>query len=80
MNIKKVEKNKEFITSTLSTNNIKIKEEKDYGQKKLAYPINEKPRGHYYLFTIETNNNDFSELEHSFKLHKGILRYLLLNR
>lgn len=75
-----LENNKNFVTTTLSSNNINISEEKDYGQKRLAYLINEKKNGHYFLFNFDTNQNDFSEVEKSFKLQKSILKYLILRQ
>ncbi len=74
------ENHKNFISSTLSSNDIKIIEEKDVGLRDLSFPINKKNKGHYYIYFIETNNNNFTEIEKSFKLHKGLLRYFLVKQ
>ena len=75
-----LENNKNFITTTLSASNINISEEKDLGQKRLAYLIKEKRNGHYFLYTFDTTQNDFSEIEKTFKLQKSILKYLILRQ
>ena len=75
-----IDENKKFITDTLTTGNIKIESEQDMGQKELAYPINEKKRGHYFLFNLETEQADLIEIEKAFKLHKGLLRYLFIRK
>ena len=75
-----IEKNKSFISTTLSNNNIKITKEKDIGSRDLSFEINKKNKGHYYLYVVETNNRNFSEMEKAFKLHKGLLRYFIVRQ
>lgn len=72
--------NKSSISTLLSENKVEIKEEKDYGNRELAYPINEKKRGHYYLFVIKSEQSALTKLENSFKLNRGILRYLIVRQ
>ena len=43
---------KAFTSETLAKNKINIAEENDLGQKELAYLIDEKKRGHYFLFVV----------------------------
>ena len=75
-----IESNKSFISTTLSNNNIKITKEKDIGLRDLAYEINKKNKGHYYLYIVETKNRNFLEMEKAFKLHKGLLRYFIIKQ
>ena len=51
-----LEKNKSFISTTLSNNSIKITKEKDIGLRDLSFEINRKNKGHYYLYLVETKN------------------------
>ena len=75
-----LEKNKSFISTTLSNNSIKISKEKDIGLRDLSFEINRKNKGHYYLYIVETKNRNFSEMEKAFKLHKGLLRYFIVRQ
>ncbi|MCK4796695.1 MAG: 30S ribosomal protein S6 [Spirochaetes bacterium] len=75
-----LEENKKFTTDTFSSNNISIIDEKDIGQKELSYPINNKTRGHYFLYHINVNPESLLETEKAFKLYKGIMRYLIIRQ
>ena len=75
-----IEKNKSFISTTLSNNNIKITKEKDIGLIDLSFEINKKNKGHYYLYIVETKNRNFLEMEKAFKLHKDLLRYFIIRQ
>jgi len=75
-----IETNKTFVTTTLSNNNFKVIEEKNIGLRDLAAPINKKNKGHYYLYTVETDNKNFLEMEKAFKLHKELLRYFIVRQ
>ena len=72
--------NKTTIADLFKKNKVEIKEEKDIGQKDLSFPINEKKRGHYYLYTIECEQEVLNNLESVFKLNKGIMRYLIVRQ
>ena len=51
----------------------------DQGRKKLAYPINKKREGHYYVlyFSVPTENMD--KLWREYRLNEDILRFMTLN-
>ncbi|MBN2546956.1 MAG: 30S ribosomal protein S6 [Spirochaetes bacterium] len=72
--------NKSTLAELFTKNKVDIKEEKDIGQKDLSFPINEKKRGHYYLYTIECEQEVLNNLESVFKLNKGIMRYLIVRQ
>ncbi|MFW6138210.1 MAG: 30S ribosomal protein S6 [Spirochaetota bacterium] len=51
--------------------------EEEMGKRKLAYEINNKSEGFYYLTQIELDNpNKLNELEGELKLNPNIIRYL----
>jgi small subunit ribosomal protein S6 len=77
---KPLDETKNFIKDTFSANNINIIDEKDIGNRELAYFINKKKRGHYYLFHLEADETKLTEVNKAFKLYKGIMRYLTLLR
>ena len=76
------DKNFEEVKSTtaeiLTLNSSNIIEEKNIGQRNLAFPIKEKNKGHYFLFVVEIDPNNFKEIEKAFKLNKAILRHLFI--
>lgn len=75
-----VEDHVKFVEETFSANGINIAEQKDMGQKDLAYPIQDLKTGRYYLYQIETEQTNLDEMEKAFKLYKGLLRYLVLRK
>jgi len=72
--------NKTTIADLFTKNKVEIKEEKDMGQRDLSFLINEKKRGHYYLYTLECEQDVLNNLESVFKLNKGIMRYLIVRQ
>ena len=77
---KPLEETKNFIKDTFSANNISIIDEKDIGNRELAYFINKKKRGFYCLYHLEADETKLTEVAKAFKLYKGIMRYLTLLR
>lgn len=63
----------------LETNNAKVVDTKEIGQKELAYEMNKYKTGYYFLFTIETEElkaiNEFDRLA---TLSENILRHLVI--
>ena len=56
----------------------KIVENKDMGQKKLAYPINKQVRGNYYLFNVESTADAVNEFSRKAKIDENILRHIVI--
>ncbi len=56
----------------------KIVENKDMGQKKLAYPINKQVRGNYYLFNVEATADAVNEFSRKAKIDENILRHIVI--
>ena len=65
--------------SVLETNNAKVLEVKEMGQRDLAYEINKYKTGYYFLFTIETEDltatKEFNRLS---LINENILRHLIV--
>ncbi|HOJ63590.1 MAG TPA: 30S ribosomal protein S6 [Spirochaetota bacterium] len=70
----------EHVKNFFQSHNVEIINEKDYGMRDLAYPIEKKKRGHYYLFNIKTEQANLAKINKDFKLYKPILRYLILKQ
>lgn len=67
-----VEKFKALITQ----NGGKIAHEENWGLKKLAYPIQKKSTGFYYLLEFESEGEFISKLETEYRRDERIIRFL----
>ena len=56
----------------------KVVNNKDMGQKKLAYPINKQVRGNYYLFNVEATAEAVKEFDRKAKIDENILRHIII--
>jgi len=69
----------EDMKSVLETNNAKVLEVKEMGQKELAYEINKYKTGYYFLFTIETEDlTATKEFDRVSLISENILRHLIV--
>ena len=75
-NIKKVANS---MKETLETNGAKVLEVKEMGQRELAYEINKYKNGYYFLFVIESENNDATvEFDRVALINEDIIRHLIV--
>ena len=56
----------------------KILEEKEMGQKELAYEIKKHKTGYYFLFTVEAGNDAIEEFERVVLINENILRHIVV--
>ena len=57
----------------------KVLEEKEMGQRELAYEINKYKMGYYFLFVVESNNNDATaEFDRVALINENIIRHLIV--
>ena len=56
----------------------KLKFDEAWGLKKLAYPIQKKTTGFYFLFEFEAAGDAISKLEVEFKRDERIMRFLTM--
>ena len=54
-------------------------EEKDLGQKKLAYPINKEITGFYYVVDFKANNDLVNELDRKAKIDENVIRHMIIS-
>ena len=64
--------------SKLISDNGEIVEKNEWGKRKLAYPINDKPEGYYVLITFKSEGTLPSELERIFGITEGVVRSIVL--
>ena len=62
--------------SDISSLGGKVKHFESWGLRKLAYPIQKKSTGFYFLIEFEAEGKIVSELEVSFKRDERVLRFL----
>jgi small subunit ribosomal protein S6 len=60
----------------LKDNNAEIVHEENWGIRKLAYPIQKKSTGFYYLIEFKVDGQFISKLETEFKRDERLLRFL----
>ncbi len=72
---------KETVTTfekVLTNMKAKIVNNKDMGQKKLAYPISNQQRGNYYVFNVEASADAVKEFDRKAKIDENILRHIVI--
>ncbi len=65
---------KEIITS----HGGEITAEKEWGRRRLAYPIRDFQEGVYHILRFNLGNDGLKELGHRFKLNESVLRFLVI--
>lgn len=64
--------------NALIADNGTIGEVSEWGKRKLAYPINDKPEGYYVLVNFESESSFPAELERIFGITEGIMRSIVI--
>jgi small subunit ribosomal protein S6 len=62
--------------SEISSLGGKVKHTENWGLRKLAYPIQKKSTGFYFLLEFQAEGPSISELELSFKRDERVMRFL----
>ena len=62
----------------LISDNGEIDSVDEWGKRRLAYPINDKPEGYYVLVNFKSEASLPSELERIFGITEGILRSIVI--
>ncbi len=74
-NIKKVA---DDIKNVIKKSKGKIIEEKEMGQKDLAYEIQKHKKGYYFLFTFEADASLIAEINRISNVNENIIRHLVI--
>lgn len=72
---------KEVVASfenVLTSNNAKILNSKNLGQRELAYEIKKHKRGFYYVYQIEAPVNALNEFDRLALLSEDIIRHMII--
>ena len=68
------------IQDLIVKNSGRIDSLQEWGKKKLAYKINKKQEGSFFLFNFQINPAQTKKLEQNLRLNDQIIRYLLINK
>ena len=55
-----------------------IVEEKEMGNRKLAYPIKKELNGYYYVMNVNANNDVVQEFDRKARISENVLRHLII--
>ena len=55
-----------------------ITDEKEMGNRKLAYPINKELNGYYYVMNVNANNEIVAEFDRKARISENVLRHLVI--
>ena len=55
-----------------------IVNEKEMGNRKLAYPINKELNGYYYVINVNANNEAVAEFDRKARINENVVRHLVL--
>ena len=55
-----------------------ITEEKEMGNRKLAYPINKEVNGYYYVMNVNANNEIVAEFDRKARINENVIRHLVI--
>ena len=66
------------IKSVIQAQGGEITAEKDWGRRRLAYPIRDQSEGHYQILRFSLDSSKLGELYRHYKLHENVLRALVI--
>ncbi len=73
-----IKKTAESMKKVLTDGKAKIIEEKNMGQRELAYEIQKFNTGYYYLFVVEASKETEQEFNRVARINESLLRHLIV--
>ena len=73
-----IKKTAEEMKKVLTDKGAKALEEKQMGQRELAYEINKFKTGYYYLYIVEANAEAVKEFDRVARINESLLRHLIV--
>ena len=58
--------------------NGEITNEKEMGNRKLAYPIKKELNGYYYVINVNANYDAIAEFDRKAKINENVIRHLII--
>lgn len=69
---------REATGAELKSNGAEILKEEEMGDRSLAYPIKDQPRGRYILYNVKLDPEKILGIEKTFKLNTNLLKHLFV--
>ena len=66
------------LKSIITDMNGEIVNEKEMGNRKLAYPIKKELNGYYYVINVNANNDAIAEFDRKAKINENVIRHLII--
>jgi small subunit ribosomal protein S6 len=66
------------LRQTIETQGGTITKSEDMGMRRLAYEINHRTDGHYWLFEIEGTGHEIAELERRMRVNEAVVRFMTI--
>ena len=73
-----IKKTAEEMKKVLTDKGAKALEDKQMGQRELAYEINKFSTGYYYLFVVEADSAAVKEFDRVARINESLLRHLVV--
>ena len=73
-----IKKTAEEMKKVLTDKGAKALEDKQMGQRELAYEINKFKTGYYYLYIVEANVEAVKEFDRVARINESLLRHLVV--
>lgn len=73
-----IKKTAEEMKKVLTDKGAKSLEDKQMGQRELAYEINKFKTGYYYLYIVEANAEAVKEFDRVARINESLLRHLVV--
>ncbi len=77
---KELEEQVQWVRSLIEKNGGQIVKEENWGKRKLAYEIEKRKEGYYYLFLFKGPADLVEELERNYRINHNVIRYLTVRR
>ena len=68
------------VQELVSKNGGRVDGLQEWGKKRLAYKINKKQDGHYFILNFQIDSKHTKKLEQLFRLNDQLLRFMLVNK
>ena len=75
-----LEEQVEWVKGLLEKGGAQLTEVENWGKKRLAYEIEKRREGYYFLFRFRSQGSLVEDLEKSYRLNGKVLRYLTVKR
>ena len=67
-----------LLKAIITDMNGEIVEEKEMGNRKLAYPIKKEVNGYYYVINVNASNEAVAEFDRKARINEFVIRHLII--